>query len=170
MPRVKSEWFEDKGDRTTLYLKKIKTDRDLRITHHYFPDGYRFWKRMNARRPRGYLGFPLYPRQVGDENDSNVVEMLNLMLKRVVDLCHIKKRKVVWTTLRHTAFTLTLEEMPELGVPPAIDTFASNGGTSAQMLREKYLYKIDREGLAKKAQKKLKSNSCSMQKRVSLDD
>ena len=170
MPRIKSEWFEDQGDRASLYLKKMKTDRDLRITHHYFPDGYRFWKRMNKRKPKGYLGFPLYPRKAGEENDSNVVEMLNLMLKMVVDLCHIKKRKVVWTVVRHTAFTLTLKQMPELGVPPNIDTFATNGGTSADQLRKKYLYKIDREGLAKRAQKKLKSSSWSLQKRVVMDD
>jgi hypothetical protein len=170
MPRLKSEWFDDLGDEVRLYLEKIKGGRDKRITFPYRPDGYRFWKRMNARKGIGYLGFPLYSRQQDNEQDSNVVEMLNLMLKKVVELCRIKKRKVVWTTVRHTAFTLTLEEMPELGVPPSIDTFASNGGTSAQMLRENYLYKIDREGIAKKAQKKIKSSSWSLVKRVSLDD
>jgi hypothetical protein len=172
MPRIKSEWFDDQGDSVTLYLRKMKSNRDLRITHHYYPDGYKFWKKMNKRKPKGYLGFPLYKRKagLGEEQESNVVEMLNLMLKRVVDLCHIKKRKVVWTVIRHTAFTLTLKEMPELGVPPDIDTFGINGGTSADQLRKKYLYKIDSEGVAKKAQKKLKSHSWSMMRSVSLDD
>ena len=95
--------------------------------------------------------------------------MLNKMLKRVADLCHIKKRKMVWTMVRHTALVLTLLEMPELGVPPDIDTFAANAGTSADMLRKRYLYKIDREGLAKKAVKKLKPSSWSLQKRVEFE-
>ena len=124
---------------------------------------------MNRRRPNGYLAFPGYQRVEGNEQMSNVKEALNAMLKRVVDLCHIKKRKVVWTVVRHTAFMLTLDEMPELGVPPAIDTFASNGHTSAQMLRETYLYKIEREMTARKAQQKMKSSSWSMLKRVNLE-
>jgi hypothetical protein len=170
MPRLKSEWFIDQGDEVRLYLEETKGDRSKHQTFHYRPDGHRFWKRMDRRRPKGYLAFPLYSRVEGNEQMSNVKEMLNLMLKRVVDLCHIKKRKVVWTVVRHTAFTLTLEEMPELGVPPAIDTFASNGHTSAQMLRDTYLYKIEREQTAKRAQKKIKSSSWSLVKRVQIDE
>lgn len=170
MPRLKSEWFIDQGDEVRLYLEETKGDRSKHQTFHYRPDGYRFWKRMKMRRPSGYLAFPLYPRLEGDEQMSNVKESLNVMIKKVVEMCHIKKRKVVWTTVRHTAFTLTLEEMPELGVPPAIDTFASNGHTSAQMLRDTYLYKIEREQTAKRAQKKIKSSSWSLQKRVVMDD
>ena len=60
--------------------------------------------------------------------------------------------------------------MPELGIPPAIDTFGSNGHASADMLREKYLYHIEREKTATKARKKIKPSSFSLIKRVSLDD
>ena len=170
MPRLKSEWFIDQGNEVRLFLETTKGDRSKHETFHYRPDGHRFWIRMNKRRPKGYLSFPQYHRVEGDEQMSNVKETLNEMLKRVVDLCHIKKRKVVWTMVRHTSFTLTLEEMPELGVPPAIDTFASNGHTSAQMLRETYLYKIEREMTAKRAQQKIKSSSWSLQRRVVVDD
>ena len=170
MPRLKSEWFIDQGSEVRLFLETTKGDRSKHETFHYRPDGHRFWIRMNKRRPKGYLSFPQYHRVEGDEQMSNVKETLNEMLKRVVDLCHIKKRKVVWTMVRHTSFTLTLEEMPELGVPPVIDTFASNGHTSAQMLRETYLYKIEREMTAKRAQQKIKSSSWSLQRRVVVDD
>ena len=60
--------------------------------------------------------------------------------------------------------------MPELGIPPSIDTFASNGHTSADMLKEKYLYHIEREKTATEGRKKIKPSSFSLIKRVSLDD
>ena len=63
----------------------------------------------------------------------------------------------------------TLEDDPDLGKPPDIFTFASNGHTSEKMLRETYLLAIDREKVAIKTQKKIKPSSYSMIKRASLD-
>ena len=56
-----------------------------------------------------------------------------------------------WTTIRHTAFRLTLEEDKTLGVPPEINAFAENGHTSADQLRKTYLRFIDQEGTALKS-------------------
>ena len=51
-----------------------------------------------------------------------------------------------------------------------IDTFASNGHTSADMLREKYLYHIEREKTATEARKKIKPSSCALIKRSSVKE
>jgi len=172
MPRLKSEWFKDLGNENVrLYLENTKQGRPKHETFAYRPDAYKFWKRMVRRRPEGYLALPFYKRKEGEENDSNVGATLNHLLQHAVDLCRIKKReKPVWGIIRHTAFRLTLEEMPELGIPPAIDTFGSNGHTSADMLRRNYLYHIEREQTAKEARKKIKPSDYSMIKRVSLND
>jgi len=173
IPILKSEWFQDKGNgQVRLFLEEIKQGRTKKYeTAHYRPDGYKFWKRMNMRRPKGYLAFPFYQRTLGSENDSNVKEVLNKMIKKVVELCHIKKRKkVVWGMVRHTAFRLTLQDDPELGRPPDIFTFASNGHTSQKMLMENYLLAIDRENVALRTQKKIKPSTYSLIKRVSLDE
>ena len=53
------------------------------------------------------------------------------------------------TNIRHTAFRLTLEEVPELGSPPGIYAFAQNGMTSAEMLQRTYLRFIEEEATAK---------------------
>ena len=171
IPRLQSHWFKDQGDKTVrLFLEDTKQGRPKHETFHYRSDGYKFWTRMNRRRPKGYLAFPFYQRMSGEESASNVGATLNKMLQHAVDLCHIKKRKkVVWGIIRHTAFRLTLEDDPELGVPPNIFTFASNGHTSEKMLRETYLLAIDREKVAKGAQKKIKARSYSQVKRISLD-
>ena len=152
-------------------MEDTKEGRLKHETFAYRPDAYKFWKRMVRRRPKGYLVLPFYKRKEGEENDSNVVATLNYLLQHAVDLCRIKKReKPFWGSIRHTAFRLTLEEMPELGIPPAIDTFGSNGHTSADMLRRNYLYHIEREQTAKEARKKIKPSDYSMIKRVSLND
>ena len=122
---------------------------------------------MSKRRPEGYLAFPMYSRKVGDENASNVKETLNDLLKYVAEQCGVKKRRPVnWTIIRHTAFRLTLQEMPELGTEPDINTFAANGHTSAEMLRKRYLKTIDRQNVADKARAKLKPSNWSLIKRV----
>ena len=56
-----------------------------------------------------------------------------------------------WTTIRHTAFRLTLEDDKSLGVPPKIYSFADNGHTSADQLRNTYLKYIELEATAKEA-------------------
>ena len=172
MPRLKSEWFIDlSNENVRLYLEDTKQGRPKHETFPYRPDAYKFWKRMVRRRPKGYLAFPFYKRKEGEENESNVGATLNYLLQHAVELCQITKReKPVWGIIRHTAFRLTLEEMPELGIPPSIDTFASNGHTSADMLRKNYLYHIEREQTAKEARKKIKPSDYSLIKRVSLND
>jgi hypothetical protein len=79
----------------------------------------------------------------------------------------IQMGKVTWTTIRHTAFRLTLEGFPQLGVPPRIDAFAFNGHTSAKMLQDRYLKYIDAEKTAKEARERIKPGQWSMVKRVS---
>ena len=128
---------------------------------------------MKLRRPKkGYLIFPEISRPDEGGAENKVRNLLNFLLRKAVEKClpDFDLGNKPWTTIRHTAFRLTLEEMPELGIPPAIDTFASNGHTSADMLREKYLYHIEREKTATEARKKIKPSSFSLIKRVSLDD
>lgn len=66
------------------------------------------------------------------------------------------------TTIRHTAFRLTLEEAPELGQPQAIHSFAENGMTSAKRLQETYLRFIEQESTAKKVRAKIKPGTWTM--------
>ena len=60
-----------------------------------------------------------------------------------------------WTTIRHTSFRLTLEEMPELGELPHINAFADNGHTSPQQLRQTYLRWIEADRTAREARQKV---------------
>ena len=127
---------------------------------------------MKKRRPKGYLSYPFYPRKEGEESRSNVGQTLNRMLRKVVELCRIKKRKsVVWTHIRHTAFRLTLEDDPELSATPmALATFGKNGHTTTDMLYKNYLNSIESERTALKAQKKIKPKSYELIKRVHLEE
>ena len=171
MPRIKSEWFKDDEESKTIfvYLEKTKQDRLKQNTEHLRPDGYSNWKKIERRKPNGYVAFPFYLREEGNENASHVLETLNKMLKKVVQLCGIKKRKVVWTINRHTAFRLTLEEHPDLGKEPDIQFFAANGNTSPEMLRETYLKYIQRGKVASTAREKLKESSWSLIKRIKME-
>ena len=84
---------------------------------------------------------------------------MNFLLKIAIEQClsdfPVKERK--WTTIRHTAFRLTLEEMPELGVAPDINAFADNGHTSPMQLRDTYLRYIDPDKTAARARCTMKS-------------
>ena len=60
-----------------------------------------------------------------------------------------------WTTLRHTAFRLTLEDEPSLGIPPKINAFADNGHTSPDQLRKTYLRYMELEATAKEARQNI---------------
>ena len=174
IPAIKSDWFTDKGlvegqGQVRLFLEEIKAGRKQKYeTAHYRPKAYDFWKGLNKRKPRGYLGMPYYERKNGEENLSNVGQTINDMLKEVVSLCKIKKRrKVVWTIIRHTSFRLTLEDIPELSSNPMeLNTFAKNGHTTVEMLYKHYLYSIESERTALRAQKKIKTHSWELLKRV----
>ena len=156
MCRLKSEWFQrnDSGS-WTCFLETTKKDRELHKTSHYRRDADSYLKRIIGRKPNGYLIFPHMNRPLGNEAESGVLGSLNFLLKAAIEKClpdfSIKERK--WTTIRHTAFRLTLEEMPELGVAPDINAFADNGHTSPVQLRDTYLRYIDADKTAARARR-----------------
>ncbi len=156
MCRLQSEWFKRKDSGSwTCFLETAKKDRDLHRTSHYRRDADSYLKRIIGRKPNGYLIFPHMKRPEGNEGESGVLGSLNFLLKAAIEEClpdfPVQERK--WTTIRHTAFRLTLEEMPELGVAPDINAFADNGHTSAMQLRETYLRYIDADKTASRARR-----------------
>ena len=154
MCRLKSEWFKEASDGSYhCNLETTKKDRPKHRTTHYRPDATSFMKRLLQRKPTGYLIFPHLERPIGNEADSSVLPTLNFLLKAAMEgsLPNVSSNARYWTTLRHTAFRLTLEENKALGVPPEINAFAENGHTSADQLRKTYLRFIDQEGTALKS-------------------
>ena len=147
MYRLRSEWFKDQGNRTVVCnLETTKKDRPIHQTAHYRNDAYRFWEQLNRRKPSGYLVLPQIERPLGNPADSHVLKILNFLLKHVMEQNFGKAfpaegRK--WTTIRHTAFRLTLEEDPTLAIPQKINSFADNGHASPDST-QKYLSQIHR--------------------------
>jgi len=96
------------------------------------------------RRPKGLLVFPHIKRSESDISGT-LKKNLNDLLRYVLAKCDppIPSKGVTMTNIRHTAFRLTLEEVPELGRPPGIYAFAQNGMTSAEMLQRTYLRFIE---------------------------
>jgi hypothetical protein len=166
-PRVRAEWWKDDGEQVVCYLEKTKGDRDLHDTYAYRPDASSNTRRMLRRKPKGYVVFPWIPRQEMSENESNVGETLNELLRFACSSCGLTKN-IAWTNIRHTAFRLTLEEYPELGTSRYIRDFAENGHTSPEMLRDRYLRFIEREATAKKAQAAIAPGKWSLIKRESV--
>jgi len=167
-PRLRSEWFTDKGDQIICYLEKTKGDRDLHNTRSYRPDAYENIKRMLKRKPKGYFVFPWIQRKEGSENESNVGATLNELIRYALEASGVPSSGVNWKTFRHTAFRLTLEEFPKLGAVPDIYSFATNGHTSDTMLRERYLKFIDADKVAKSAREAIKPGKWSLQNRISI--
>ena len=161
LPRIKAEWFQDRGEEIVCVLEITKGDRNKQETTHYRSDAVENWKRMNQRRPKGFLVFPHTKRSAG-ETTSTIKRTWNLLLRKALDACEIPSEGMSMTNIRHTAFRLTLEEAPELGRPPAIHSFAENGMTSAKMLQETYLRFIEQESTAKKIRAKIKPGTWSM--------
>jgi hypothetical protein len=161
LPRIKAEWFQDRGDEIVCLLEVTKGDRDKHQTTTYRPDAVENWRRMNQRRPKGFLVFPHTKRSAGETN-STLKRTWNLLLQQALDACGITSKDITMTNIRHTAFRLTLEDAPELGQPPAIHAFAENGMTSAKMLQETYLRFIEQESTAKKVRAKIKPGAWSM--------
>jgi hypothetical protein len=161
LPRIKAEWFKDRGDEIVCLLEVTKGDRDKHQTTTYRPDAVENWRRMNQRRPKGFLVFPHTKRSAGETN-STLKRTWNLLLQKALDACGISSKNITMTNIRHTAFRLTLEDAPELGQPPAIHAFAENGMTSAKMLQETYLRFIEQESTAKKVRAKIKPGAWSM--------
>ena len=169
IPRIRTEWFKDVGGVITVKLEKTKQDRLKQETEHYYPDGYKVWKRIEKRRPDGFLCFPHLDRTKKRVN-KNISETANALLQEVVELCNIsKKEKMTLTNIRHTAFRLTLEESKMVSFDEQeLRLFADNGNTSIEMLNKTYLKYIRRGTLASKAREVLPSSSWAMQKKVSL--
>ena len=167
LPRLKAEWFQDQGDEIICLLEQTKGNRPQQRTTHYRPDAIANWRRMNKRKPKGNLVFPHIYR-----SDSNVSvtlkQNLNDLLRYVLEQCDppIPSQGVTMTNIRHTAFRLTLEEVPELGSQPAIFAFAQNGMTSAEMLQRTYLRFIEEESTAKRARSQIRPGDWSLVRRV----
>ena len=168
LPRVRADWFQDRGEEIVCVLEITKGDRNKQETTHYRSDALENWRRMNQRRPTGFLVFP-HTKRSADETNSTLKRTWNLLLRAALDACGIPSDGMTMTNIRHTAFRLTLEEAPELGQAPAIHAFAENGMTSAKMLQETYLRFIEQESTAKKVRAKIKPGSWSNIKRVGDD-
>ncbi len=150
MYRLKSEWFKENDGVWFCDLETIKKDRPIHRNTHYRADAEKFMKRLKKRKNSGYLIFPYLERPEENEGESHVLETLNYLLKEAMKIClpDFPLDGLRWTTIRHTAFRLTLEEVPSLGIPPEINAFADNGHTSPQQLRETYLRFIELERTA----------------------
>ncbi len=152
LPRLRAEWFQDHGAEIICILEQTKGNRAQQRKTHYRPDAITNWKRMNLRRPKELLVFPHIKRPESDASGT-LNRNLNDLLRYVMGQCAppIPSQGMTMTNIRHTAFRLTLEEVPDLGRPPAIYAFAQNGMTSVEMLQRTYLRFIEEEATAKMA-------------------
>ncbi len=119
----------------------------------------KFWTKLKKRRGNeGWLVTPHISRPSEGGAEKGVLSLLNHLLKHAIKIAKLDMPSSgrSWTTIRHTAFRLTLEEVPELGIPPLIKTFASNAHTSPEMLRSTYLNYMDAEKTAEKVRAKIK--------------
>ena len=177
IPRIQSEWFKDMGDfnsdgdpKIFVYLEKTKKDRLKQETEHFYPDGYRIWKRIEMRRPSGYISFPYLPRNKGDENSSHVGETANKMLKQAAKLCKLKKRgAITLTTIRHTAIRLTLNDMPPLTDEQQIRLFADNANSGPESFRKHYLKYQQRSSFASDMRKQLPKHTWAFFRGTHID-
>jgi len=170
LPRLRAEWFSEGADEKEIIclLQETKGNRPKQETRNYRPDGATNWRRMAQRRPNGYLVFPHLSRPKGNPAESSVLDNFNDLLRAALDACDppVPSQGITAMTIRHTAFRLTLEEVPSLGQSPHIETFAANGMTSAAMLHQTYLRFIDQEATAQKVRKQIKPSSWSMTRRI----
>ena len=160
MPRLKHEWFREvsTGEQKVFAcsLEKIKTDRDQITTRPYRPDHYDFIRILLKRRRHGdYLVLPYMSRSGGEEGKP-VLANLNFLLKEAAKATNKKFKShlpenLTWTTLRHTAFRLTLEDDDGLSKMDELINFARNGHTSVPMLQDHYLNQINLERATKRA-------------------
>ena len=75
-----------------------------------------------------------------------------------------------WTTIRHTAFRLTLEAFSQFGQTGSIKKFAFNGHASEQMLRETYLNYIENDQFGDIARETIKAGKYTMVRMVNTRD
>ena len=167
MPWLKHSLFRDVSkanskDKDRLFacsLEKIKGDRQQLTTTPYRPDHYDYVRMVFRRRREGeYFLLPHLSRS-GREEGKPVIRTLNQLLKEAVRQTNIKFKshgsplpeKLNWTTLRHTAFRLTLEEYEGLQKMDELIQFAKNGHTSVEMLQKHYLNQMNLEKATKRA-------------------
>ena len=158
MPRLRTEWFEivkdDDGEEIAiLKMEQAKGFRGVKTSEAYRPEAVAIVKRMLKRRKNnGYFLFDWYARPFNNPSASQVGDTLNTLLQFVCRDIGIEK-KVIWTSLRHTAFMETLREYTFLNEVRELNIFADNAYTSADTLRKHYLNKIDRSQSAKRTRK-----------------
>ena len=163
MPRFRCEWFTRHQEEFVLRLEVTKGDRKTHDTYAYRGDALSLINDALTRKGhRGYAVLPHLSRKKGQEAQSMVMQTLNYLLKEAGTYANekfeagIDIQQLKWTTIRHTAFRLTLEDLPELDAPKALKNFAENGHTSREMLLERYLNPLKREQQARAAREKIK--------------
>jgi len=165
LPRLKMEWFQEKtDDNGTKYvectLEETKGNRDIQRTQHLRPDGYKVWKRIQNRKPNGYILFP-------DIRRGSVLPNFRFLLDKAKVHCGITRTGLSTTQIRHTAFRLICEEDYDYySHPSGLSLLAHSGNTSTEMLRKTYLDPIRQTISAGKARSRLKEESWSLVKRV----
>ena len=150
LPRIRAEWFQRGRRRRRGVHRCLWRDQGGPTQIHRHPtrpDAVQNWRRMNQRRPKGFLCFPHTKRSVGETN-STLKRKWNLLLRVALDACGVPSKGITMTNIRHTAFRLTLEEAPELGTQRHIHSFAANAGTTPDMLQKTYLRFIEQESTA----------------------
>ena len=163
MPRFRCEWFRREQEDIVLHLEVTKGDRMTHDTYAYRADANSLIGDVLTRKGhRGYAVLPHLSRKKGQEAQSMVMQTLNYLLKEAGTYANekfeagIDIQQLKWTTIRHTAFRLTLEDLPELDRPKELKDFAENGHTSREMLLERYLNPLKREQQARAAREKIK--------------
>ena len=152
MQRLRIEWFKKVGTKSVeCLLEETKGNREIHKIEHYRPDAVKFWTRLKKRRGNeGWLVTPHICRPSEGGPEKGVLDLLNYLLKHAIKIAKLDMPSSgrSWATIRHTALRLTIEEVPEFGIPPDINSFAFNARTSPQMLRDTYLNYIDAEKTA----------------------
>ncbi len=172
MPRLKSEWFQGNGEgQYQCLLEETKGNRDIHVTQSFRPDADRFMRRMKLRRPKkGYLIFPEIPRPEEGGAENKVRNLLNHLLRKAVEKClpDFDLGPKPWTTIRHTAFRLMLEDDPSLWVGHKLRDFARNGHTSPDQLQTTYITPIQSAQTAKETRENLRSKGWNTGSRVKV--
>lgn len=163
MPRFRCEWFRQEQEDIVLHLEVTKGDRKTHDTYAYRADANALIRDVLTRKGNvGYAVLPHLSRRKRQEAESMVMQTLNFLLKRAAEFANEKFNTAIdikalsWTTIRHTAFRLTLEDNPDLDAPKKLRDFAANGHTSEKMLLERYLNPIRREQQARGSREKIK--------------
>jgi len=164
MPRLRTEWFSigldaDGEEVVKLNMREAKGGRDTKTSFPYRPDALKTFKRLLKRRKKeGYFLFDWYSRPKNNPNEGQTGETLNYLLQFACKEANVYKDGIVWTSLRHTAFMETCRDYPQLSEVTELINFAENAYTSADMLRNNYLKKIDRTASAKRARNIIKED------------